>query len=55
MAGFIMVEPKGIDSEADLAAWVAMARRYVESLPIKNKKPIYFGTKATMRRLRGLR
>lgn len=39
MVGFILVEPKGIDREADLASWVAMARRYVESLPIKNKKP----------------
>ncbi|MGH9662501.1 MAG: TfoX/Sxy family protein [Bryobacteraceae bacterium] len=39
MAGFIMVEPDGISSAADLKRWLAMARRYVEALPQKEPKP----------------
>ena len=35
MAGFIMVEPEGIATAADLKAWLAMARSYVEALPPK--------------------
>ena len=35
MAGFIMVEPRGIATDARLAEWVAMACGYVEALPRK--------------------
>jgi TfoX/Sxy family transcriptional regulator of competence genes len=38
MPGFIMVKPEGLDQEADLARWIAMARAYVETLPPKAKK-----------------
>lgn len=35
MAGFLMVEPRGIESATDLESWLARARRYVERLPAK--------------------
>jgi len=39
MAGFIMVEPEGIATAANLKAWLDMARSYVEALPPKNTVP----------------
>ena len=39
MPGFIRIEPEGIESDADLKAWVDMARSYVCSLPPKVPKP----------------
>ena len=41
MPGFVMVEPAGLSTSADLKSWVAMARAYVETLPPKVlKKPV---------------
>ena len=39
MAGFVMVEPEGIATSANLKAWLAMARSYVEALPPKKPAP----------------
>lgn len=39
MAGFLLVEPRGVSEDADLAAWLARALAYVVSLPPKNAKP----------------
>jgi len=38
MTGFILVDPEGVEDENDLAGWLALARRYVESLPLKHRK-----------------
>jgi TfoX/Sxy family transcriptional regulator of competence genes len=35
MKGWIMVEPDGLDSDADLAAWIERATKFVETLPAK--------------------
>ncbi len=35
MTGWVMVEPPGCASEADLAAWVARGLAFVRSLPAK--------------------
>jgi TfoX/Sxy family transcriptional regulator of competence genes len=37
MAGFIMIEHRGIARNNDLARWVEKARAYVETLPAKTK------------------
>ncbi len=39
MPGFIMVEPAGLATTADLKAWLAKARSYVEELPAKKTAP----------------
>jgi hypothetical protein len=39
MAGFLLVEPRGVSEDADLAAWLARVLAYVGSLPPKNAKP----------------
>jgi TfoX/Sxy family transcriptional regulator of competence genes len=39
MPGFIMVQPAGIATAADLKAWLANARSYVEALPAKKPAP----------------
>ncbi len=39
MAGFLLVEPRGVSEDADLAAWLARALAYVGSLPPRNAKP----------------
>jgi TfoX/Sxy family transcriptional regulator of competence genes len=38
MAGFILVEPKGVARDADLADWLDMALDYVGELPAKAPK-----------------
>ncbi len=38
MTGFILVDPDGVADEDDLSEWLALARRYVESLPPKKPK-----------------
>ena len=38
MTGFILVDPDGVEDEDDLSGWLALARRYVESLPPKQPK-----------------
>lgn len=38
MAGFVLIEPNGLIRDADVVSWLAMARRYVESLPEKTSK-----------------
>lgn len=38
MTGFILVDPDGVEDEDDLTNWLALARRYVESLPPKQSK-----------------
>lgn len=35
MKGFVVVEPEGFASDEDLAAWVGMCERFVETLPPK--------------------
>jgi TfoX/Sxy family transcriptional regulator of competence genes len=35
MKGWIMVEPDGLDSDAELAAWIERATEFVETLPGK--------------------
>jgi hypothetical protein len=35
MAGFILVQPAGIESDVDLRSWLSLARAYVEPLPVK--------------------
>ncbi len=39
MAGFILVEPPGVASGADLEGWLGLALGYVEQLPPKKAKP----------------
>ena len=39
MAGFVMVEPAGLTSDAKLAGWIAKARAYVEPMPPKTASP----------------
>ncbi|POF28688.1 TfoX/Sxy family protein [Roseibium marinum] len=39
MAGFIRVEPEGIDSDELLKSWVEMARAYVCALPANAARP----------------
>jgi TfoX N-terminal domain len=39
MAGFLMVEPEGVASDADLRAWLDLALAYVGDLPPKKAKP----------------
>lgn len=38
MAGFILVDPRGVTSETELRAWVQMALDYVGTLPPKKPK-----------------
>jgi TfoX/Sxy family transcriptional regulator of competence genes len=38
IAGFIMIEPRGITADKDIVRWLAMARAYVETLPAKAPK-----------------
>jgi hypothetical protein len=40
MAGFVLVGPKGVATDADLAVWLDMALAYVEGLPPKAPKPL---------------
>jgi hypothetical protein len=35
MKNWIMVDPDGLDSDADLAAWIEQATTFVETLPAK--------------------
>jgi len=35
MKGFVYVEPKGFETDAQLAEWIALATRFVGSLPPK--------------------
>lgn len=35
MAGFIIIQPKGIESDMELRFWLDLARSYVDSLPAK--------------------
>jgi hypothetical protein len=35
MKGWVLLEPKGVSTEAALGKWVALAERYVETLPPK--------------------
>jgi hypothetical protein len=35
MRGWVMIEPDGLDPDADLAAWLARAEAFVETLPAK--------------------
>jgi hypothetical protein len=39
MAGFILVAPRGVVTDADLGGWLDQALRYVEELPPKEVKP----------------
>lgn len=39
MAGFILVEPQGLATDAQLAGWLEMAIAYVGSLPSNEPKP----------------
>ncbi len=39
MAGFLLVEPDGVASDADLHAWLDLALAYVGGLPPKKSKP----------------
>ena len=39
MKGWILVQPKGLATEAALGAWVKTALEYVESLPASRAKP----------------
>jgi len=36
MKGWIMVDPDGLDSDAELAAWIEKAAEFVETLPGKS-------------------
>jgi TfoX/Sxy family transcriptional regulator of competence genes len=38
-AGFLLVEPQGVASDADLRAWLDLALAYVGDLPPKNAEP----------------
>ncbi|WP_165351145.1 TfoX/Sxy family protein [Ciceribacter ferrooxidans] len=38
MAGFILVEPRGVSSDSELRAWVQMTLDYVGKLPPKEPK-----------------
>src|SRR5260370_41509991 len=38
MAGFIIIEPRGLRADEDIARWLGMARTYVETLPAKAAK-----------------
>jgi hypothetical protein len=38
MPGFVMIDPEGVQADANLARWIAMAREYVETLPRKSEK-----------------
>jgi len=33
MKGWVMVDPDGLDSNQDLAAWIERAMQFVETLP----------------------
>ncbi|MBL9091699.1 MAG: TfoX/Sxy family protein [Planctomycetaceae bacterium] len=35
MRGWVMIEPDGLDRDADLAQWLARAEAFVETLPAK--------------------
>jgi hypothetical protein len=35
MKGWVLLEPKGVSTEAALGKWVDLAERYVETLPPK--------------------
>ena len=39
MAGFLLVEPRGVAADADLRAWLDLAQAYVGALPPKKSKP----------------
>jgi TfoX/Sxy family transcriptional regulator of competence genes len=39
MAGFILVEPRGIASSGDLEGWLDLALAHVEQLPPKKVRP----------------
>jgi TfoX/Sxy family transcriptional regulator of competence genes len=39
MAGFLLVEPRGVIDDADLSAWLDLALAYVGALPPKEAKP----------------
>ena len=39
MAGFLLVEPRGIVADADLRSWLDLALAYVGALPPKPAKP----------------
>ena len=38
LSGMVFVSPEGCESDADLAAWVALARRYVAANPPKKRR-----------------
>jgi len=35
MKGWVLVEPDGLDTDAELAAWIELATAFVETLPAK--------------------
>lgn len=35
MPGFVLVDPEGLGTEEELSEWLALARRYVDTLPPK--------------------
>ncbi len=35
MKGFVNVDPEGIEADEDLATWLDLARKFVETLPPK--------------------
>lgn len=35
MRGWVMIDPDGLERDADLAAWLARAQEFVETLPGK--------------------
>jgi len=35
MKGYVFVDPPGFESDADLARWVKLCRRFVDALPAK--------------------
>jgi hypothetical protein len=39
MAGFLLVEPEGVATDADLQAWLDLALAYVGGLPPKTARP----------------
>jgi hypothetical protein len=38
MAGFILVQHEGVETDADLAAWLDLALAYVAPLPAKRER-----------------
>ena len=36
--GFVLVSPKGVESEADMTKWIARGRAFVRTLPLRAPK-----------------